>query len=298
MYNQDPAHPATAGLGPVWTVFDEIYEFKSFHRHKVHGLLTLDKHPQTLAPGDYPVAWAKEVGQGGKVFYTSLGHREDVWTAALFQQHVLGGIRWALGLAPGSGQPTDVSNRLTPAETAEGFQLLFNGRDLAGWKLRHPDHKQTWSAQNGMLVNTLAKDEHGTDLLTEAKFRDFIVRYEYQVPPGANSGFYLRGRHELQVFDDYKSGKPELGGNGAIYNVQPVSLFASRKAGQWQTAEAKIVGQKITLILNGVKVHDGVDCPKGTGGQLDDNVDQPGPILLQGDHGAVAFRNIRLKPLR
>jgi hypothetical protein len=57
------------------------------------------------------------------------------------------------------------------------------------------------------------------------------------------------------------------------------------------------VGQKITVILNGVKIHDSVDCPAGTGGQLDDKVNEPGPILLQGDHGSVAFRNIRIKKL-
>jgi type 1 glutamine amidotransferase len=297
MYNEDPSHPATRHLGPIWTLFDEIYEFKSFHRNRVHGLLTLNKHPQTLVPGDFPVAWAKDVGQGGKVFYTSLGHREDVWTHALYQQHILGGIQWALGLEKGDGKPTDVSNRLTAAEEKEGFKLLFNGRDLTGWKYRNDSGKKSWSAQNGMLCNVLGKDEHGTDLLTEAKYRNFVARYEFQVPPGANSGFYLRGRHEIQVYDDFKAGKPEKGGNGAIYNVKAPTLFASRRPGQWQQAEVRIVDQKITVILNGVKIHDQVDCPKPTGGQLDDNVDQPGPILLQGDHGSVAFRNIRLKAL-
>ncbi|MFM8359209.1 MAG: family 16 glycoside hydrolase, partial [Verrucomicrobiota bacterium] len=298
MYNQDPAHPATRHLGPVWTLFDEIYEFKSFHRNKVHGMLTLDKHPQTLAPGDYPVAWCKNVGARGRVFYTSLGHREDVWTHALYQQHILGGIQWALGLEKGDGSVTDVSNQLSAQEKKEGWKLLFNGRDLTGWKYRRPDGLKSWSAQNGMLVNTLRKDEHGTDLFTEDRFRDFVVRYEFQVPPGANSGFYLRGRHEIQVFDDFKSGKPEMGGNGAIYGVKPVSLFASRRPGQWQQAEVRIVGQKITVVLNGVKVHDQVECTKGTGSHLDDQVDQPGPILLQGDHGAVAFRNLRIKELK
>lgn len=297
MYNEDPTHPATRHLGPIWTLFDEIYEFKSFHRNRVHGLLTLDKHPVSLVPGDFPVAWAKEVGQGGKVFYTSLGHREDVWTHALYQQHILGGIQWALGLETGDGKPTDVSNRLTAAEEKDGFKLLFNGRDLAGWKYRNDSGKKSWSAQNGMLCNVLGKDEHGTDLLTDAKYRNFVARYEFQVPPGANSGFYLRGRHEIQVYDDFKSGKLEKGGNGAIYNVKAPTLFASRRPGQWQQAEVRIVDQKITVILNGVKIHDQVDCPKATGGQLDDNVDQPGPILLQGDHGSVAFRNIRLKAL-
>jgi hypothetical protein len=154
-----------------------------------------------------------------------------------------------------------------------------------------------------MLCNVLKVDregnftEHGTDLLTEEKFKDFVIRYEYQVAPKSNSGLYLRGRHEIQILDDAKTGKSSNGGNGAIYNLQPTSLFVSRKAGQWQTAEAKIVGQKITLTLNGVKVHDGVLSPKGTGGQIDDQVDQPGPILLQGDHGAVAFRNIRIHKL-
>lgn len=294
-YNQDPRHPATRHLGPIYTIFDEIYEFKSFHRSRVHGLLTLDKHPQNLAPGDFPVAWCKDVAQG-RVFYTSLGHREDVWTSALYQKHILGGIEWALGLQKGDGKATDVSNTLSEAEQREGFKLLFNGRDLDGWYYRNPNGMKSWSAQNGMLVNTLGKGEHGTDLITTAKFRDFVVRYEYQVPPGANSGLYLRGRHEIQVYDDYGK-KPELGGNGAIYNVKAASLMVSRKAGQWQQAEARIVGQKISVILNGAKIHDNIDCPKGTGSQLDDEVDKPGPIFLQGDHGAVAFRNIRIKPL-
>ena len=298
MYNQDRAHPATRHLGPIWTVFDEIYEFKSFHRNRVHGLLTLDKHPQTLVPGDYPVAWAKNVGTSGKVFYTSLGHREDVWTSGLYQQHILGGIRWALGLEAGDGKVTDVSNVLSPAEAKEGFKLLFNGRDLTGWKYRRPDGKRSWSAQNGMLCNVLGKDEHGTDLLTEDTFRDFVVRYEFQVPPGSNSGLYLRGRHEIQIFDDFKAGKPEMGGNGAIYSVKPASLFASRRPGQWQHAEVRIHGQKISVVLNGVTIHDQVECPRGTGGHLDENLDQPGPLLLQGDHGSVAFRNVRIKALK
>jgi type 1 glutamine amidotransferase len=117
--NQDPAHAACRPLPKVWSVFDEIYQFKNFERSKVHGLLTLDRHPNDKTPGDYPVAWSKPFGRG-RVFYTSLGHREDMWdpaftdkagrknspeNARLFQQHLLGGILWALGLAPGSAQP-------------------------------------------------------------------------------------------------------------------------------------------------------------------------------------------------
>jgi len=111
--NQDKECPACRHLGDTWTVFDEIYQLKNFDRSKVHGLLTLDKHPNDKTPGDYPIAWSKEYGNG-RVFYTSLGHREDVWdpewkerdgsrkndpeVARQYQAHILGGIRWALKL--------------------------------------------------------------------------------------------------------------------------------------------------------------------------------------------------------
>jgi type 1 glutamine amidotransferase len=102
--NQDPKHPATKHFGPSYTVLDEIYIQKNFHREKVHGLLALDKHPNEKTPGDYPIAWCKLYGKG-RVFYTSLGHREDVWQAEPYQRHVLGGIKWALGLERGSAKP-------------------------------------------------------------------------------------------------------------------------------------------------------------------------------------------------
>jgi type 1 glutamine amidotransferase len=110
--NQDPAHPATAALGKTWTISqEEIYQFKNYDPAKVHDLLILDKHPESGAAGHFAVSWCKPYGDG-KVFYTSLGHREDVWDtdpaikdrkndpaiSKAYQQHVLGGIEWALGL--------------------------------------------------------------------------------------------------------------------------------------------------------------------------------------------------------
>ena len=85
------------------------------------------------------------------------------------------------------------------------------------------------------------------------------------------------------------------GGNGGIYSQKAPSANVSKPAGQWQDVEATIRGNRITVTLNGVKIHDGVEVTRATGGQLDDQLDQPGPILLQGDHGAVAFRNVRIK---
>jgi len=125
--NQDSAHSAVKMLPASWTVFDEIYQFKNFERANVHGLLTLDHlmvnaddvKNKKVTQADFPVSWCKTIGKG-RVFYTSLGHRDDVWDPAaaeggkrqnspelskLYQQHVTGGILWALSLAPGDSKP-------------------------------------------------------------------------------------------------------------------------------------------------------------------------------------------------
>jgi uncharacterized protein len=111
--NEDPSNPATAHLGKVWTLQqEEIYQFKNYDPAKVHDLLIMDKHPEHKEQtGHFPVSWCKSYGDG-KVFYTSLGHREDiidadpnlkdrknsVEIAKAYEQHILGGIEWALGL--------------------------------------------------------------------------------------------------------------------------------------------------------------------------------------------------------
>jgi type 1 glutamine amidotransferase len=95
---QDAKHPATRGMASPLEVFDEIYQYKSFERERVHTLLALDKHPNEGTPGFYPLAWTRAHGKG-RVFYTGLGHREDVLEASWFRKHLLGGTLWALGLA-------------------------------------------------------------------------------------------------------------------------------------------------------------------------------------------------------
>ncbi len=117
--NCDKEHAAVKHLPASWTVFDEIYQFKNYDQKKVRDLLALDKHPNNKTAGHYPVSWCKAFGKG-KVFYTSLGHREDMWDptysdkqgrkneaaiAQNFQTHVLNGLLWSLGLASGSTEP-------------------------------------------------------------------------------------------------------------------------------------------------------------------------------------------------
>lgn len=177
------------------------------------------------------------------------------------------------------------------------FKPLFNGKDTTGWHLRVPDAHNSWTVEDGILKNTVNPGEHGVDLVSDQKFMNFTVKYEYMVPNGSNSGFYLRGRHEIQILGDFASGKASITGNGAIYNQTAPSEFDSKPGGEWQTVEATIVGDKITVTLNGKKIHDSVVSDHATGGELDKNVSEPGPILLQGNHGTVSFRNIVIKEL-
>ena len=183
------------------------------------------------------------------------------------------------------------------ADDEKDFKPLFNGKDFAGWHVRNDKAHNAWSVADGVLKNDLKTGGHGVDLITDAKYWNFTVRYEYMVPDGSNSGFYLRGRHEIQILGDYQSGKPSLGGNGAIYQHTLPTKFASKPGDQWQTVEATMIGDKVTVVLNGVKIHDNVKVERATGSELDTKVNEPGAFFLQGDHGTVSFRNLRVKEL-
>lgn len=287
---EDRKHPATKDLRAQFQVLEEVYQFKDFSRENMHGLITLDQHPNTGDPGDYPVSWCRMEGKG-RVFYTSLGHREDLMQGELYQKHLTGGIRWALGLAKGDARPVK-PQPVTSAEKKQGFRALFDGVNLKGWHNRD-EGRTPWTAQNAMLV----MGKGGADLITDAQFRNFTIRYEYLVPKGGNSGLYLRGRYEIQVLDDFDTKKADVHGNGSIYGLITPSSFAGRPAGEWQTVEATLIGNKVTVILNGVKIVDNQALASVTGGALDDKMDVPGPIMVQGDHGPIAYRIIRIKPL-
>ncbi len=100
--------------GNVWHGFDEMYLFKNTQRADLHVLVALDKHPddgspEANKPGEYLISWTKAYGKG-RVFYTSFGHRQEVWRDALYQAHITGGIRFALGLDKGATTPTPIAS--------------------------------------------------------------------------------------------------------------------------------------------------------------------------------------------
>ncbi len=169
---------------------------------------------------------------------------------------------------------------------------LLNGKDLAGW---HPvGGTNEWSVVNGVLTNA----KGGANLVTDAVFTDFKLHVEVRYPPKGNSGVYLRGRHEMQVEDSVVSSAEATGGLGAIYGFLIPNQNAAKGAGEWQTLDVTLVGRRVTVVLNGKQIICEAEIPGPTGGALDSNEGTPGPIMLQGDHGPVEYRNIVLTPGR
>ena len=177
----------------------------------------------------------------------------------------------------------------------EGTMELFNGKDLAGWKARqhHPGRASKWVVHDGILENT----DPGVDLITEQEFGDSELHIEYLVPEDGNSGIFLRGRYEIQILDSLGREYSYPAENGAVYNQKSPDVEASKPAGEWQTMDITLRGMTLSVTLNGQKIHDNVTIQGPTGGQLGDDNPPEGPLMLQGDHTAVQFRNIRIRAL-
>src|SRR6266581_8173849 len=171
---------------------------------------------------------------------------------------------------------------------------LFNGKDLTGWHTVGGTNQ--WSAVNGVLTNA----KGGANLVTDAVYTDFKLHVEVRYPPRGNSGVYLRGRHEVQVEDSIvtKADAEATGGLGAIYGFLIPNQNASNGAGKWETLDVTLVGRRVTVVLNGRRIICEAEIPGPTGGALDSKEGEPGPIMLQGDHGPVEYRNLVLTPAR
>lgn len=173
---------------------------------------------------------------------------------------------------------------------------LFDGKTLGGWRLRDAKKKNGWAAQNGELAVVETKDN--ADLVTERTFQDMKLHLEFNVDAKSNSGVYLRGRYEIQILDS-PDAKMALDshGCGALYSRVAPKLDAAKPAGEWQTLDVTFVGRRLEVVLNGRQVVDTV-VEGITGGALSPFEDEPGPLMLQGDHGKVRFRNVVVTPAR
>ena len=175
----------------------------------------------------------------------------------------------------------------------KGWISLLNGKDLTGWRLRNPQGSNGWKVIDFINVNT----PPSTDIQTDGEYYDFQLHVEFKVTAGdGNSGVYMRDKYEVQIFNSFGK-KPEDTGCGALYKRIAPSVNASKRDGEWQTYDITFIGRRLTVIHNGQKVLDNVDAGLMGTGAASNRADGPGPLRLQGDHDAVSFRNIRIRPL-
>jgi hypothetical protein len=167
---------------------------------------------------------------------------------------------------------------------------LFDGKDLNGWEPTTPSDNQ-WVAQEGVLLDK----KKGANLKTTRKFDDFKLHLEYNCPDGGNSGVYLRGRYEVQVEYEPPSFNDEFHRVGSIYGFIAPAAKLPHKPGTWESFDITLVGRMVTVVRNGVTTIDHQEIPGITGGALDSNEAEPGPIYIQGDHtGGMKYRNITI----
>jgi Domain of Unknown Function (DUF1080) len=191
-------------------------------------------------------------------------------------------LTWTANRAP-------TLRRTSPPEWGAPIQLL-EGADLAAWQ---PAPNSQWRVADGVLTN----QKSGANLVTRQRFTDFKLHLEFRYPKGSNSGVYLRGRYEVQI-EDSTGTEPASGVLAAVYGFLPPNENAARKAGEWQTFDITLVGRLVTVVLNGKTVICSQEIPGITGGALDSDEGASGPLMLQGDHGPVDFRNIVLTPAK
>ena len=204
----------------------------------------------------------------------------------------------------------------------------FNGKDLKGWSFKKKGKLESkWvtgtpqldagnpkalkaSGTGGAMVNVVTGHGQSIDIYSDQKWGSSRIELEVLVAKGANSGIYVMGEYEVQVLDSY--GKEKLGGGdmGAIYGAQPPRTNACKKPGEWQKYEIDFLAPKfdaagkktanakfLVVKLNGKVLHENVEMKGPTPSGVTGREAATGPIMFQGDHGPVAYRNIRISPL-
>ncbi len=209
----------------------------------------------------------------------------------------LAGAVVALGMLVGvaarasqpSAKPDAALSGVSQEETREGFQSIFDGRSLNGWR----GSTDGYTAENGLLVC----QKKGGNLYTARQFGDFVFRFEFRLEPGGNNGVSVRGK-EIQVLDDYAPKHAHLKPcqyHGSIYCTVPAKRGHTKPAGQWNTEEIECRGSHWKVTVNGAVVVD-VDLAKVPGQEALARQTK-GVLGFRGHASRVEFRNLRVKEL-
>ena len=201
----------------------------------------------------------------------------------------------AVAIAPAAWteQGNSAGTSCPAAASADGWVTLFDGQNLDCWQnARRPKSENKWLIEDDTMTN----QDHANDIGTKCQFKDFDLQLEYKIAKNGNSGVYLRGRIEVQILDSHGKEKISSHDDGGIYDKFAPLVNASKPAGEWNQLETAYVGDRLTVKLNGQLVLDDQQITELTGGALPGGVNDPGPLMLQGDHGKISFRNIKVRP--
>lgn len=309
----DAQHPVCAAFeGKSFSIVDEIYQFRHpYSRARLRVLTSLDTAKTDMkkdgihrADGDFAVSWVRSFGKG-RVFNCSLGHREEVFWNPTVLKHYLAGIQYALGDLAADAAP---SLAVTP-----GWTRLFNGADLSGWKGLVADPparaKMTteelaaaqakadelmrthWKVEDGVLVF----DGLGSHLCTSKDYADFEMFVDWKIGPGGDSGIYLRGSPQVQIWDPAQWPV----GSGGLYNNEKNAkdplLVADHPVGRWNTFYIRMTGERVTVRLNDKLVVDDVVLENYW--ERDKPIYASGQIELQSHGSKLWFRDIWIREL-
>ena len=212
----------------------------------------------------------------------------------------------ALACAASPTAPADTPPPAAPAPAEAGFTALFNGRDLDGWS----GAVDGYEVREGAIV---CKPGQGGTLFTRGRYRDFVVRLEFKLPPAGNNGLAIRypgsgdaayvGMTELQVLDDTDpkyAGLDPRQAHGSAYGMVAATRGHLKPVGQWNEQEVTVRGSTIKVVLNGATI---LDTDLATVTTFMADTPHPGKDRTEGHFGfaghsdPVAFRNVRIREL-
>lgn len=306
----EPEHSLSDTLrGDRFRITDEIYQFRDpYSRNRLRVLLTLDTETSDMkkndirrTDGDFAISWIRTYGKG-RVFYGSLGHREEIFWNPAILQYYRDGIQYALGDVDADALPSNVAD-------PRGYEALFDGRSLSAWRFR--DDGWVIDADGHMA---LAKGSGYT--WTRTPYENFILDLEVKVSPGCNSGVFFRadpsnpaqGGFEIQILDTAAKAVVGNRDSGALYDASAPLTNAMKPAGEWNRLVLICDGPLIQVILNDQVIQDlNVDRwdtpgrnPDGSENKFSTalkELPRRGHIGFQ-DHGTpLWYRNVRVKQL-
>ena len=266
----------------------------------VSGGIQIDKTATGLSgglvwrSGSFTPVKSVEVVDGALKIVRSAGENKlDVFEARLEGGVLKGKVTYA------NGRMNQFEGRQAPPlpsfKTSAPWKStkLFDGATLNGWHPRDPNARNGWAVVNGELA--VVDPKGNSDLVSDATFQDMQLHLEFNIEPKSNSGVYLRGRYEIQILDNPDAKMAlDAHGCGAVYSRLAPKEDATKPAGEWQALDIEFIGREIEVKLNGKTIVK--DVVAGiTGGALSPWEGEPGPLMLQGDHGKVRFRNIVVK---